>query len=453
MNAREFEKKYKLSLDNMRSSISAFAPESNAALNNIAGKPKKLIVEIFKRFFSNWVAVVSLFVFLTIFIMSIVITTSAKYSSTEPLYKTLDFKYNVADNLSTPDWQTITASQDVTNLPPVFSPWYNPEGNISNFEKLTEQWSNPNYYGGALWKLIYFGENNTNNYIKLETLTPTTNRLLVNAYAFYKVKNIEIILNKLVEARHLSTDMTLAEANSLIKQIEAWNPQLNLSTYLGTNARGIDIWTLSWVGTWQAIRLAIIVATIQTLIGVAIGAYLGFHVGSFIDTAIMRLIDIFVAPPTLIWLLIFAATFGTTDLTLALALIFVGWVGSVGSTRLFVITVKDQEFITASKSVGASKARLIYKHALPAIIGKISTSYVASIPSIILSVSSLAFLGFFKSDSANLGAILSNAAAQAGNNPFILVLPAMILLLISVSLHFVALGVHDALDPKVIRAK
>ncbi|UWV85970.1 ABC transporter permease subunit [Mycoplasmopsis cynos] len=82
----------------------------------------------------------------------------------------------------------------------------------------------------------------------------------------------------------------------------------------------------------------------------------------------MRLVDIFSAPPTLIWLLIFATTFGTTDLTLGFALVFVGWVGAVGRTRLFIITVKDSEFITASESVGASKARLIYRHALPAII-------------------------------------------------------------------------------------
>ncbi|MCU9934921.1 ABC transporter permease subunit [Mycoplasmopsis cynos] len=167
----------------------------------------------------------------------------------------------------------------------------------------------------------------------------------------------------------------------------------------------------------------------------------------------MRLVDIFSAPPTLIWLLIFATTFGTTDLTLGFALVFVGWVGAVGRTRLFIITVKDSEFITASESVGASKARLIYRHALPAIIGKISTSYVQSIPSIILSISALAFLGFFQADDANLGKIINSAAAFASNNIWILLLPSIILLSISVSLHFIALGIHDALDPKVIKTR
>ncbi|MCU9934300.1 ABC transporter permease subunit [Mycoplasmopsis felis] len=169
----------------------------------------------------------------------------------------------------------------------------------------------------------------------------------------------------------------------------------------------------------------------------------------------MRLIDIFSAPPTLVWLLLFVSLFGTTDTTLAFSMIFVGWVGFVARTRLFIITVKDSEFITASKSVGASKTRLIYKHALPGIIGKIATSYVSSIPSIILSISSLAFLGFFKTNKdINLGQIISAASSEAGSNFWILLLPSLILLSISVSLHFIALGVHnDALDPKVIKTK
>ncbi|MHA3839158.1 ABC transporter permease [Mycoplasma sp. HF14] len=442
MNAKEFEKKYNLSLNQLRSSVKQFAPKEESLLNNIAGKPKKLLVEIFKRFFTSWVSVVALIVFIAILVMSIVVTAVAQYSSTEPISRTVP--------IYLPDGKVLqTSSPDVQNLPPMFSPWYSSE-NIPNFDKISREWANKDYFGGVLWnRFMFFGVDNPANAVKIVQINEDMQSVNVDAYAFLKARNIAIALENSGLAKNAPVD----QVNAMIDKIIAINPQLNLSTYLGTNKDGIDIWTLSWVGTWQAIRLAIIVATIQTVIGVAIGAYLGFHVGSWIDTVIMRLIDIFVAPPTLIWLLIFASTFGTTDLTLGIALVFIGWVGSVGSTRMFIITVKDQEYITASKSVGASKVRLIYKHALPAIIGKISTSYVASIPGIIMSVSSLAFLGFFKSDQANLGSILSSAAAQAGDNAFILVLPAMILLLISVSLHFVALGVHDALDPKVIKSR
>ncbi|MFV9451663.1 ABC transporter permease [Mycoplasma sp. 4463] len=449
MNAREFEKKYKLSLDSIRPAISQFAPKDDSALNSIAGKPKKLLVEIIKRFFTNWVAVAALFVFITILVISIFVTETAKYSATKPLYNSV--------GIWTIDPQTMqvgkyidSSTSNIIGLPPMSSPWYPAQGHIDNYETLINTWASRDYYGGVLWRdFIYFGENNPANAIKIVDISDSTNKVLVNAYVFNKVQNIGIALEK----SQIDPSVSAEKAREYIQAILNHNPQFSLSTYLGTNQAGVDIWTQSWVGTWEAIKLALIVVTIQTIIGVAIGAYLGFHVGTWIDTTIMRLIDIFMAPPTMIWLLIFAATFGTSNLTLGIALVFIGWVRSVGSTRMFIITVKDQEYITASQSIGASKARLIYKHALPAIIGKISTSFVASIPSIIMQISSLAFLGFFKSDSANLGTILSNAASQAGDNAFILILPASILLLISVSLHFVALGVHDALDPKVIKTR
>ncbi|MFL1059538.1 ABC transporter permease subunit, partial [Mycoplasmopsis synoviae] len=107
---------------------------------------------------------------------------------------------------------------------------------------------------------------------------------------------------------------------------------------------------------------------------------------------------------------------GTSDLTLAITLIVVGWPGSVGITKLYIITVKNSDFIQASKLVGASKIRLILRHALPASVGKIANSFVAYIPSIILSVSALAFLRFFKGNTANLGTILSSESSETGKN-------------------------------------
>ncbi|QNM93448.1 ABC transporter permease [Mycoplasma sp. Pen4] len=447
MNAKEFEKKYNLNLNgSLRSTISSFAAKDDANLNNIAGKPKKIVIEIFKRFFSSWSAVVGLIVFLGVLLASIIITSTSFYSSTNPIYD--DIKINVYDLDGNLIKSGVASTAKVISLPPTFEPFVI----ASPYSQEISIFNNSNFYGGA------FKVNDMDLFnhagiglIKDKTFRIDENKTLyIDIYNFLKMLNISAALDN---AGFNPATTSKADAIKLAGFIIQNNPQLNLATILGTNDKGLDIWTTSWVGTWQAIRLAIIVATIQTIIGVTVGAYLGFHVGSWIDTVMMRLIDIFVAPPTLIWLLIFATTFGTTDLTLGFALVFVGWVGSVGRTRMFIITVKDSEFITASKSVGASKARLIYKHALPGIVGKIATSYVASIPSIIMSVSSLAFLGFFKSDQANLGAILSSAASQASTNVWILALPATILLLISVSLHFVALGVHDALDPKVIKSK
>ncbi|WBP83880.1 ABC transporter permease [Mycoplasmopsis edwardii] len=435
MTSKEFNKKYKINIDSIENPFN-FAPKTNN-FANVAGKPKKLVIEIFKRFFMSWPSVLFLIVFLIVFITSIVVTTYSPYSADKGVDQTIQFNL-IGDKAG---HTTESGSSFVKSLPTKWAGKINLKLvlNDNDFVSNATKWSDRNYYGGYLWV-----EFNKPEYIEF-----VDGERYIDFYKWHEVDSVNIILR----SSGIPETISASEASKYYAEAIKANPQINLRTFLGTTQTGIDVWTQSWIGTWRAIRLALIVATIQTIIGVAIGSYLGFHVGTTIDTVIMRLIDIFSAPPTLIWLLLFATLFGTTDLTLGFALIFVGWVGSVGRTRLFIITVKDSEFITASQSIGASKARLIYKHALPSIIGKIATSYVASIPSIILSVSSLAFLGFFKSDNANLGKIISSAPAEAISNVWILLLPSLILLSISVSLHFIALGVHDALDPKVIKTR
>lgn len=439
MTSKEFNQKYKLKLDNITNPF-AFAPQTNN-FSNVAGKPKKLMVEIFKRFFKSWPSVLFLIVFLAVFITSIVVTTYSNYSADISVDQTT--RLNLIGEKA--GQTTNTGSSFVKSLPAIWAGKINSKLVFSDnyFTENALTWQKADYYGGYLW----------NQFNKPEYFTQdlTSGNLVryIDFYKWYEIDSVHIVLIN----SGISPTISAQETAKYYQEILAANPHIKLGTYLGTTSTGIDIWTQSWIGTWRAIRLALVVATLQTLIGVAIGSYLGFHVGKPADTIIMRLIDIFSAPPTLIWLLLFATLFGTTDLTLGFALIFVGWVGSVGRTRLFIITVKDSEFITASQSVGASKVRLIYKHALPSIVGKVATSYVASIPSIILSISSLAFLGFFKSDNANLGKIISSAPAEAATNIWTLLLPSLILLSISVSLHFIALGVHDALDPKVIKSK
>ncbi|EFF41614.1 ABC transporter permease [Mycoplasmopsis alligatoris] len=439
MTKKEFNKKYDLSDSLVEGSLKKYIPQNDQNFNNVAGKPKKMVVEIFKRFATNWVIMGCLVLFLIVLLTSIIVTASAKYNAVKPIYESIDLKL-----LDGSDY-TGGSSIFVKHLPPKYDSFvkYSLLVDLPTWQRNVKLWNDPNYYGGFIFKEILGGNN-----IGFK-VDPITKDLEINAYRFYEANTMSILLSNSGVAQNSTFEQTAAA----VAKLRQLNPDINLQTFLGTNENGTDIWTSSWVGTWQAIRLAIIVATLQTLIGVLVGSYLGFHVGTWIDTVIMRLIDIFVAPPTLIWLLIFATLFGTSDLTLGTALVFVGWTGSVGSTRMFIITVKDEEYILASQSIGRSKPGLIYKHALPAIIGKIATNYVHSIPSIIMSVSSLAFLGFFKSDDANLGALLSNATSEAINNVWILLLPSLILLSISVSLHFVAIGVHDALDPKVIKIK
>lgn len=470
MNANEFNEKYKLNPLLTKSLVKH--NNSSDLGNNIAGKPKKLINEIIKRFSTNWLAVSLLILFVAILLISIIVNATSIFPENGSIAKNLVISI-VDENGKV--IKTLTGTPQVKNLSPSIYSWDTQYITIERSDLTLEKWrqllnylSDPKQpgfkqlYDILSQKLAYTDTSKQLSSNLLQIMGPANSPIL----KFEETKgSTRFLINPNAYAAFDSLLIAVKDQSNLLAtmnndQIIDWmsrtlqaNNNFQINTILGTDNVGVDIWTSSWIGTWKAIRLAIIVATIQTFIGVAIGSYLGFHAGSLIDTIIMRLIEIFSAPPSLIWLLTFVSVFGTSDIVLGFSLIFTGWTGSVGGARMYIITVKDEEYITASKSIGAKKARLIYTHALPAIIGKIATSFVSAIPSIILSVSSLAFLGFFQGNEANLGSILSNAVAKVGENIWVLLLPSLILLGISVSLYFIALGVHDALDPKVIKGK
>ncbi len=233
--------------------------------------------------------------------------------------------------------------------------------------------------------------------------------------------------------------------------------ETNVSSLLGTNSLGIDIWTRTWTAARDSITLAFLVATTDAIIGITIGSILGFYAGKWIDTIFSRFIDIIINIPTLIWFLMLMTIVGKANINpyiLYLILISIGWVYMVNNTRLWMITVKDQEFILAAKAVGCSTQRQIFVHGLPMIIGKLATNYVRRIVVIIIAISSLVFLGFLDStNNPNIGTLLKESISLLDVNFWGLLLPSIILLFFSLSAQFIANGLHDALDPKVGRKK
>lgn len=102
--------------------------------------------------------------------------------------------------------------------------------------------------------------------------------------------------------------------------------------------------------------------------------------------------------------------FGVNFWSLFTIMVVLGWVGPFYTTRSYIIMAKDREYVQAAKSIGASKLRLVLSHALPAILGKVLYTAVVRIPSVVFSVSSLAFFGLIEeSNSYNLGVIINTA--------------------------------------------
>ncbi|CAM9114687.1 ABC transporter permease [Mycoplasma marinum] len=220
---------------------------------------------------------------------------------------------------------------------------------------------------------------------------------------------------------------------------------------LGTDSVGRDIWTRLWIGTAWSLKLAITAAVIETFIGVSIGVYIGFHIGKALDTIVMRFIEIFTSVPSLLWLILLTTIAGTGFGSILLALVIVGWAGPVWSARMFTIKVKDQDFILAAEATGVSKAGRIYKHILPNILGRLLVSFVLRIPSVIFFEVTLIFLGLSVggAESATLGRLINLSRAYIFVQPFYILGPTIVILLLTVSLQILANGMRDAFDPKI----
>lgn len=421
---KEFNKKYKISSE-LSKKFGFISEKDKVNASSIAGRPKKMWIEILKRFFSNPIVVISLIVFTFILLSSLIIPAKAftSYKPNSPINE-----YSFIESL--PPVYSPIVSKAVTTNDTIYKFYINLKDNISKLPEAEQ----------VLWnKWFAF-------YLDTTKISANNSGQLFMTYNAYSLFKASILNELLFKAQKAGTPINDALVyGEIIPKIPV------LKTYLGTSSSGYDIWVTTWYATWRGIEIAIITTIIQALFGVTLGAILGFYAGKLVDTIIMRLIDIFNSPPTIIWILIFVGIFGTNQISLILAMSVAGWPAFVGITRMYVITVKNEEYISAAKAIGASTPRQIFIHALPAIIGKIANSFVKNVPGIILWVASLAFLGFFKnSNDTNLGQILIESASDAGRNIWIILLPTLILLFLSLSLNFMALGIHDALDPRVI---
>lgn len=247
----------------------------------------------------------------------------------------------------------------------------------------------------------------------------------------------------------------IGENGSMQIRFNPWNflnavDNMHHLAILGTDSVGRDIWTRLWIGTRQSILLAFLVAIIEAIIGVIVGAYIGFHAGGKIDNFAMRIIDIITSVPSLIWFVLLMFVLPASFWTMFLALVIVGWTVPVQRTRMFIIKVKDAEYVRAAESIGVTQTGLIFKHALPNIVGKLITGIVVRVPLVIFIEASLAFLGFTSSENASLGNLINDAKGYIEYWWYLLA-PTIVILLITVSLQIIGNGLHDAFDPSTTR--
>ena len=258
---------------------------------------------------------------------------------------------------------------------------------------------------------------------------------------------------------------TTNEDGETIKIREVVQHQSGINSYadpskdhlLGTDDKGMDVFVRLMYGGRISLTIGFIVVILETLIGVVLGGLAGYF-GGWVDQVIMRIVDIFTCVPTLPILLIASAMIDSwqvspnTRIYLLMAIITIfSWSGVARLVRGQILSLREQEYITATEVMGLPTWRKIFVHLIPNVMPQLIVSMTLGLGSVILYESTLSFL--------NLGVQLPKAAwgtmIATSNDPQVLSyhmnmwLPAGVMIVIAVlGFNFVGDGLRDAMDPK-----
>ncbi len=264
-----------------------------------------------------------------------------------------------------------------------------------------------------------------------------------------------------IETTHTFTDASGNEVTviQVLQHVNEINDYANPSKehLLGTDDKGMDIFVRLMYGGRISLTIGFIVVILETLIGIVLGGIAGYF-GGWIDQLIMRIVDIFNCIPTLPILLIASAMIESWELDpdqniyiLMVIITIFGWSGVARLVRGQILSLREQEYITATEVMGLSVWRRIFKHLIPNVMPQLIVSMTLGLGSVILYESTLSYLGLgVQLPKAAWGTMISTANdPQVLNYHMNMWLPAGFMIVIAVlGFNFIGDGLRDAMDPK-----
>ncbi|MDR3021329.1 MAG: ABC transporter permease [Clostridiales bacterium] len=223
--------------------------------------------------------------------------------------------------------------------------------------------------------------------------------------------------------------------------------------WMGLNDQGQDIFTRLASGLRMSLLLAFLVAIISMVLGVLVGAVCGFY-GGTVDLIVNRVQDVLVGVPTIVVVSLIYLHFVLTGkipifVGLILGFVLFAWVGYARLVRTQFFRFKQQEYVLASKTLGAKNKRLMFKHIFPNTLGTLITQFALAIPVTILMEVVLYFLNILQlgNGGATLGILINEGAVAMSSQPHIIFWPVAVFALIMLSFNMLGNSLRDAFDP------
>ena len=223
----------------------------------------------------------------------------------------------------------------------------------------------------------------------------------------------------------------------------------SMEHWCGTDEFGRDIFARLVHGSRVSLVVGLISVSISLLMGGALGAIAGYY-GGRVDNVIMRIMDIFLAVPSILLAMTIVAALGTSLINVMLAIGVSGIPGYARIVRASVMSIKDQEFVEASRAIGAKSPTTIFREILPNCLAPIIVQATLSVAGAILSTASLNFIGLgVQPPSPEWGAMLSGGRNYLRDALHLTLFPGLAIVITILALNLLGDGLRDALDPRL----
>jgi len=218
---------------------------------------------------------------------------------------------------------------------------------------------------------------------------------------------------------------------------------------LGTDVLSRDVWSRLVWGARVSLGIGALGALVAISVGTVVGALSGYY-RRWVDTVLMRSVDVGLALPRIFILLMVVALWdGLPFAALVLAIGLTSWFGTSRLVRAEVLSLREREFVMAARALGMGGARVIFRHVLPNAAAPIIVSAALGVGNVLLLEASLSFLGIgVAPPDPSWGNMIADGASEIYSAPWTTLFPGLAIALVVMSLNAIADGLRDALDPR-----